>query len=150
MYIELLCCGTWFLPAFTGHEVPVLCPTAIMYWIGCLQPIIHPTQKVCCVSIKPAFIYMYIGRLVLYPDMKYTVHVLLKVSITPNMSVEIVGKLVKCYVLSYGKQFWTFTIQMVMKSYNSKLIFKISKGWSLSLFWKMKSHSCNTVCRQNK
>lgn len=70
----------------------------------------HKRYAALVFVIKPAFIY--IGRLVLYPDMKYTVHVLLKVSITPNMSVEIhvVGKLVKCYVLSYGKQFWTFTI----------------------------------------
>lgn len=49
----------------------------------------HKRYAALVFVIKPAFII--IGRLVLYPDMKYTVHVLSKVSITPNMSVEIEG-----------------------------------------------------------
>lgn len=110
LYIELLCCGIdSSLPLQAMKYLSyALLPLCIGLAVYNLLYTPHKRYAALVFDIKPAFIY--IGRLVLYPDMTYTVHVLLKVSITPNMSVEIVGKLVKCYVLSYGKQFWTFTI----------------------------------------
>lgn len=63
--------------------------------------ILYKRYDVLVFDIK--FVFIYIGRFVLYLDMKYIVYVLLKVFIIFNILVEIVGKLVKCNVLFYGK-----------------------------------------------
>lgn len=80
---------------------------------------------------KPAFII--IGRLVLYPVMKYSVHALFKVSITPNMSVEIVGKIGQrlCAFLWKVSLDFHYLNDYGVIQYSSKLIFKISNEWSL-------------------
>lgn len=52
--------------------------------------ILYKRYVVLVFDIK--FVFIYIGRFVLYLDMKYIVYILLKVFIIFNMLVEIVGK----------------------------------------------------------
>lgn len=91
----------------------------------------HKRYAALVFVIKPAF--MIIGRLVLYPVMKYTVHVSLKVSITPNMSVEIVGKVGQrlCAFLWKASLDFHYLNDYGVIQHSSKLIFKISNEWSL-------------------